>query len=822
MNSPAQASLSGALRARRAPNQASVTLTLLMTALCAGALYWAILSGSPGQQVLRLLCLVPVMLAAYRRNGLVPGLICAGFFDTVFLWQLYWDWRTGAPSESTLGLIPSALFLLLFAYVVAGIAASFRTQEQLSDTASDWAALLARTSDLDEVIAFLLQEPLVDVEAEAAFLLLRNPLDEQWELVAHQCKTPLPQMAEGGRDPLPIPHWLLATGAPQLLDDIDDDPRFIVSSEGAGDSTVPGSAIRSLLAQPLRGSDGSLVAFLVLVNKRYGPFTRGDREALSKLAAGAEKALEQAELYARTDQALARWAKQLAVIQRAAKELNATLDPQHIVRQTLDCALDVTGADAGFVGTELAGLGLAHQVWGLADDPELAQRALAQARRQERPLLDPPAAALDPGLLPDSVSRLLVPIRRSGQTLGVVVVGSSRPHAFSGTDAQVLVSLADHTAIALENARLFEEIRRERQRADQIIQTMTDGLLTVDAETHIMTANPAAQALTGWPAEDLRGRSVCDVLGCGLPAGEGRNCFLMAALDEQRVIHEDRWTIRHRLGMKRVLSLSAAPLSSGEGEASGLVVLIRDVTAQEELERLQRELVAAFSHELRTPLANISAIAEILSEPGGDVAGAPPRQYLDALRAQARRLSDLAEGVLDVSRLDSGQWPLEPRPLPAGLLVGQLLETWRNSCPDRQLASRLPVHPLWLLADEHAARTVLNNLIENAVKYTPPATDIEIVVEAGPEGAATFAVQDHGPGIPAEYQSKIFERFFRADGSDAQRVYGHGLGLYIARGLVEAMGGRIWVTSEPGSGSRFTFTLPLMREETNETADRRG
>jgi PAS domain S-box-containing protein len=812
---------------RRAPYQASVPFTLLVTALCAGILYAAISSGSPDQQIIRLLCLLPVMLAAYRPNGLMPGLACAASFDTIFLWQLYWTWRTGVFPASALGLISSALFLLLFAYVVAGIAASFRTQEQLSDAADNWEALLARTSDLDEVVAFLLGESLLDVEAEAAILLLRDPLDEQWKSVTLQDKMPFPPPGESGSEPLNLAQWLLARETPQLLNDMENDPRFIPAASGR--------AVRSLLAQPLRESDGRLVAFLTLMNKHSGPFTRLDGEALSRLVAGAEKALEQAGLYARTDRALARRARQLAAIQRAAKELNATLDPQHIVKRTLDCALDITGADRGLVAAALPGLGAAYEVWGLApaDGEGLMRRALAQAGRPERALLDPPEADAVAALLPAAASRLLVPIRRGGQALGVVLTGSSSPRAFSGADSQVLVSLADHSAIALENARLFEEIRRERQRADQIIETMADGLLTVNAQGQIMAANPAAQELTGWHVEELRGHPVCDVLGCGHPEDEGQSCILMAALAEHRVIHEDRWTVRHRLGMKRVLSLSAAPLPAGEAEGNGLVVLIRDVTAQEQLERLQREFVAAFSHELRTPLANISAIAEMLSEQVEDplqkedtVSGGSSRRYLASLRAQARRLADLAERILDVSRLDSGEWPLEPRPLAVRLLVGRVLETWRTSCPDRQVAGQFPAQALWVSADEQAARTVLNSLIDNAVKYTPPGTAIEVIVEEGPEGYVAFAVQDHGPGILPQYQARIFDRFYRADGSDSQKIYGYGLGLYIARGLVEAMGGQIGVTSEPGSGSRFTFTLPLLgaedtlqREGTVETVD---
>jgi signal transduction histidine kinase len=113
----------------------------------------------------------------------------------------------------------------------------------------------------------------------------------------------------------------------------------------------------------------------------------------------------------------------------------------------------------------------------------------------------------------------------------------------------------------------------------------------------------------------------------------------------------------------------------------------------------------------------------------------------------------------------------------------------------------------------------LSNLIDNAIKYSPPGREIVLSGREGPAGYATFAVEDQGSGISPEDQALVFERFFRVDGSDAQRVYGHGLGLYIAQRLVQAMGGEIWVTSEPGAGSRFSFTLPVMGERHLEDSD---
>jgi signal transduction histidine kinase len=267
--------------------------------------------------------------------------------------------------------------------------------------------------------------------------------------------------------------------------------------------------------------------------------------------------------------------------------------------------------------------------------------------------------------------------------------------------------------------------------------------------------------------------------------------------------------VRTPAGAERVLSLTAAPLPALEGSGGGLIVQLRDVTAREQLDRFQRELIATFSHELRAPLTNINAVVGILSQNEGSAPARLSREYLETLQNQTRRLSEFAERILDVSRLDTGRWRLEARPLPAALIVENRIQDWRRLLPARELRVELPAKRGWIWADEHAVSTVLDNLIDNAGKYSPAGSDILVSVTDGSSGFWTLSVVNHGPPIPPERRELIFERFYRADNSDSQDVYGHGLGLYIARKLVEAMGGRIWVESGPTDGSRFAFTLPV-------------
>ena len=248
--------------------------------------------------------------------------------------------------------------------------------------------------------------------------------------------------------------------------------------------------------------------------------------------------------------------------------------------------------------------------------------------------------------------------------------------------------------------------------------------------------------------------------------------------------------------------------------------LLRDISEQEKMEQFQRELIAAFSHELRTPLASINTVVQLLLERDAFGADELSREHLELLSAQSRRLATFAERTLDVSRLERGEWDLEQRPVPFPLTLVNAVERWQS------IAARHPVHAsetnggnLWAWADEEAVGTVIDNLVENAAKYSQDGGAIFLSAEEGPAGFITVAVTDEGIGVDPQIRERIFDRFYRADASDTQRVYGHGLGLYIVRRLVEAMGGAVWVESRGGQGSRFAFTLHQMSRESHANPD---
>ncbi|MCJ7678033.1 MAG: PAS domain-containing sensor histidine kinase, partial [Anaerolineales bacterium] len=226
----------------------------------------------------------------------------------------------------------------------------------------------------------------------------------------------------------------------------------------------------------------------------------------------------------------------------------------------------------------------------------------------------------------------------------------------------------------------------------------------------------------------------------------------------------------------------------------------------QELGRLKTEFVTLVSHELRAPLTNIRAGVELLlsAHPG---LGHSVREQLDLVAAETERLGGFVEAILDLSALEAGRYPLHRAPTDLGAAVQRVVARLRNQPQGGDVVIDLPpaLPPVW--GDERAVDSVLFHLLDNALKYAPGD---RVLVQAEPRAGQVFVtVTDHGPGIPPEERQRVFEMFHRLDARDSREVYGHGLGLHLARQLLEAMGGDIRAEEAPGGGTRMAFWMPV-------------
>jgi signal transduction histidine kinase len=243
-----------------------------------------------------------------------------------------------------------------------------------------------------------------------------------------------------------------------------------------------------------------------------------------------------------------------------------------------------------------------------------------------------------------------------------------------------------------------------------------------------------------------------------------------------------------------------------DGTHRGCVVVAQDVTAQMQAEQVKKDFVAMVSHELRTPLTPLKGFLATLLEGTAEDSPEARREYYRIMLRQTDRLERLIMDLLDVSQIESGTLVVKVRPVEVTSIVSELIAEFREQNPRRTIDLQIVNGQMLARADPFRVQQVVANLVSNALKYSPADSPVEIgVAMIGNE--AVVSVTDHGPGIQAPETDRVFDRFYRA-GTVRREVGGTGLGLYIARQLVEAMDGRLWLVSRPGAGSTFSFSLP--------------
>jgi two-component system phosphate regulon sensor histidine kinase PhoR len=339
------------------------------------------------------------------------------------------------------------------------------------------------------------------------------------------------------------------------------------------------------------------------------------------------------------------------------------------------------------------------------------------------------------------------------------------------------------------NAQLTS-IDSNRARLAAVLDQMTDAVLIASEEGRIQFANPAAENLFG---KGLVERSIPEAL---------RNHQLIQAWQRCQELDEMQIETAETAGRRHFLQLIVIPDQHAPG---GSLLVVQDLTRIRRLETIRRDFVSNISHELRTPLASLKALTDTLQDGALSDPEVAPR-FISRIATEVDALTQMAQELLDLSRIESGQVELEQKPVAPKKLLASAAERMRLQAEragltlDVECPPNLPkVH-----ADEPRIEQVLVNLIHNAVKFTPPGGDICLIAEAG-EDCVRFAVRDSGVGIPADDVPRIFERFYRVDRSRAGG--GTGLGLSISRHLVESHGGKIWAESREGKGSTFYFTL---------------
>ncbi len=391
-----------------------------------------------------------------------------------------------------------------------------------------------------------------------------------------------------------------------------------------------------------------------------------------------------------------------------------------------------------------------------------------------------------------------------------------------GPQVQALAGCAPYIAAALAHARLHAEVENERARLRAILDQLPEGIIMIEAaDGHISYANTAAATILGISLTSLNNASLNQkdrantiVRMQGLPVLP-RNFAIIRALSGETTSGLET-TVLKPDGTKAALLISSAPLHDENGLITGAVLVFQDITAQKSIEQQKNEFLSFASHELRTPVTAIQGYAEILQaqiEQDKEL-GPQSLRALSVINEQSQQLSRLIDEMLDLTRIDNMQLKLHREAHDLIAIVARVVETQASMTRKHRLHLVLegiePNNTLIGYVDKNRLAQIVNNLVSNAIKYSPSGGDIEVGVtySAASPHEVTLWVKDHGTGIPASELPHIFNRFHRASTID-HSISGLGIGLYLVKELVKLHGGRIWAESIEGSGSTFYVQLPL-------------
>ncbi len=508
---------------------------------------------------------------------------------------------------------------------------------------------------------------------------------------------------------------------------------------------------------------------------------------------------------------------------RITRAMTARLDLDEVLPLVLNSSVELLGGQAGLIALRqaddtfsiVASYGLQAR-WlplfaPLLTGIPLSSGGLAQGQ-WSIPRLRAKLAKIASTLALDLHQGVALPLIVDNAITGVIYVFRSQHGAiFSAVDREMLKGFADQAAIAVRNARLYQESVTEKQRLETILEHSGSGVLILDHSGRIQVINQTLEQLTGWShvageANVYASRVIALVNNQGVPLdwpelpGE-------RAIDTPLRIRQEGYLLKQDGTKGAFVSVIFTPLYDERGQLHSVVVNVTDISQFKETEEMKSAFVSAISHELKTPLALILGYADTLARQDVQWDDNTMREGLATIKEEAERLTRMVDNLLDTARVQAGGLSLHLSPTRLDTLASQVVEKFRVLNTNHLFTLDFPPDYPEARCDPERIRQVLNNLLSNAVKYSPPGTLVRLTGWAE-ENVVGLSVTDEGPGILPDQQERIFERFTRGRDPQTRKAKGAGLGLFISRGIIEAHGGRIWVKRTPQPGTTICFTLP--------------
>ncbi len=694
----------------------------------------------------------------------------------------------------------------------AGIAVSnanlFRAEQdrrQLASTLQEISRTINSTLDPNEVFNQILEqlERVIEFDSASIFLL-EDDVVRPVAARGFQNEEAVLSITFSVEDDV-LGSEVFLTAKPKVVKDVQTESGWQQYAE-ISESTL----IHGWIGAPLLVRD-NVVGMLNVDSQFIGAYGPSEAEVVSAFADQAATAVANAQLYDESQRRI----KSMIALTETAHVVTASLDLaevlQSITDRTLE-SLEVEAASLALVDEKNEGLEFrvasgrsAEQIVGMR--LKNGEGIAGWVAENDEPVLitdvksDPRFyTSMDEKLGFETRALACAPIHGQGGTIGVLEAINPKHGSLAPEQMELLVGIAGLAGTAIAHAQLFAETQEARQRYASLFEDSIDSILIADLDGVITDANLRAETFLGYSREELLARDIMDLHEPNyevLPAD-------FSQLDPGETISYDS-KATHRGGHTLPVAVYIKRIAIG-GD-SFLQFILQDIAEREELAELRTDLTSMIFHDLRSPIGNIISSLEVMKSSVSDKDEATLAVLSIAFRS-SRRASRLVESLLDLDRLESDKAVLTKEQASIGALIAEAVEEVHPTAEAKgqMLKMGIPARLPLVEIDVDMIRRVLINLLDNAVKYSPGGGEIAISTEVK-EGELFVSVRDSGEGISAEDREIIFDKFTRLDKQSKRK--GLGLGLAFCRLAVEAHRGRIWVDSEKGKGSIFTFTLPV-------------
>lgn len=401
-------------------------------------------------------------------------------------------------------------------------------------------------------------------------------------------------------------------------------------------------------------------------------------------------------------------------------------------------------------------------------------------------------------------SILCVPLIIKERIIGVMeVINKKENNFFNEDDQHIMEALAAQAAVAMENARLFKEVKEKKEQIETVFKGMTDGAVLTDAEYLIIMANEAALRFLNVKSAEAVGRNVLEFLQKEFRFSLGLKQIRGASIS---------FEMKRKAGKNFFLQNVTTKLVDEQNNISGYIVLLRDISELRKEDILKQNFISLISHKLKTPLTSIIGFTSLLQMNNGTVPSSELlHNALAVITAQSKALNTLVSELITFTMLETEAMEIVPAEIDSILLGKELEEHFKTKLGTS--AGSFSLEDSWrevpsFFADENKIREVFKHLIDNAIRFNNKENkNVTLAAAQLSPFEYRFAVADNGPGIPPEEQEKIFQKFYQIEESFTGQVEGAGLGLALVKKIVESHGGKIWVESKIGEGSTFIFTI---------------